>query len=81
MNTVEKIEARLAQNAAKKSLDPNDVYLSHDGQPYFKHYAECVGRFQEGFLRDRVTDDLDVAFSRAVETCERLLPVIKAKAT
>jgi len=40
-----------------------------------------VGRFQEGFLRDRVCHDVDAAFAKAVETAERLIPAIIAKST
>lgn len=56
-----------------------DIYLGHIDQPYGAAYAESVGRFQEGFLRDRVTDDCDEAFTKAVDACQRLLPAIKAK--
>lgn len=62
------------------AYDAEDLYLSHVDQPYGKEYAAAVGRFQEGFLRDKVCRDLDAAFAKAVETCERLLPAIKAKA-
>jgi len=46
------------------------------------HYANCVRRLQDGFLEGRrpVCKDLDAAFERAVETCEGLLPVIRARA-
>ena len=60
-------------------MDHTGIYISHIDQPYGKHYAACVGRFQEGFLRDKVCRDLDAAFERAVETAERLLPAIIAK--
>ena len=42
-------------------------------------YADTVGRFQEGFLADGVTDDLDEAFCRAVDAAERLLPALRNK--
>jgi hypothetical protein len=61
-------------------MDAETLYLSRVDQPYGKHYAETVGRFQEGFLRDKVCKDLDAAFERAVMTAEKLLPAIKAKA-
>jgi len=61
--------------------DADDVYLSHVDKPYGKEWAETVGRFQEGFLRDKVCRDLDAAFAKAVDTAQRLLPVIKAKAS
>jgi hypothetical protein len=46
------------------------------------HYANCVRRFQDGFLEGPrpLCKDPDAAFKRAVETCERLLPVIRARA-
>ena len=62
------------------AYDAEDIYLAHVDKPYGKAWAETVGRFQEGFLRDKVCRDLDAAFAKAVETCERLLPAIKAKA-
>ena len=40
-----------------------DFYLAHVDQPYGGDFADTVGRFQEGFLADRVTDDLDEAFA------------------
>lgn len=60
--------------------EAHDAYLAQDGTPHFKLFAATVGRFQEGFLRDRVTDDLDEAFTRAVDAAMRLLPAIKLKA-
>jgi len=61
-------------------MDAEDLYISHIDQPHGKVYAETVGRFQEGFLRDKVCKDLDAAFVRAVMTAEKLLPAIKIKA-
>jgi len=58
-------------------MTPDDLYLAHVDQPYGKRFAETVGRFQEGFLRDRVCDDLDDAFARAVDAAVRLVPVFK----
>lgn len=60
--------------------DAEDFYIANTGQAHGKEFAEIVGRFQEGFLADRVTDDLDEAFRRAVDTASRLLPAIKARA-
>jgi hypothetical protein len=60
--------------------EAHDAYIAQDGTPHFKLFAATVGRFQEGLLADRVTDDLDVAFARAVDTTVRLLPVLKIKA-
>lgn len=39
-------------------------------------FARIVGRYQEGFLRDRVTDDIDAAFVKAVDTASRLWAAI-----
>jgi hypothetical protein len=60
--------------------EAHDAYLAEDGKPHFKLFAATVGRFQEGFLRDRVTLDLDEAFARGVDAAVRLLPAIKIKA-
>jgi hypothetical protein len=57
-----------------------DIYMDHVDQPYGKEWAKTVGRFQEGFLRDKVCRDLDTAFTKAVDTSLRLLPAIKASA-
>lgn len=57
----------------------HDAYISEIDLPHGKAYAETVGRFQEGFLADGVTADLDEAFRRAVDTTTRLLPVIKMR--
>lgn len=62
------------------SFDAEDIYLSHIDKPYGKVFAQTVGRFQEGFLRDKVCKDLDAAFAKAVEAATRLLPAIIAKA-
>jgi hypothetical protein len=56
----------------------NAVCLS-EGPEIGKAYADTVGRFQEGFLADGVTDDIDEAFRRAVDTTERLLPAIRTR--
>ena len=57
-----------------------DLYIGHIDQPYGGTYAQTVGRFQEGFLRDKVCADLDEAFARAVDCAERALTTIKIKA-
>jgi hypothetical protein len=62
-------------------MDHTDLYISRIEEPYGKVYAQTVGRFQEGFLRDKVCTDLDDAFSRAVDCAERCLDVIKLKAS
>jgi len=77
-NAMDLIAAARARRAV--SADPDDLYARHVDQPYGAAYAAAVARFQEGFLRDRVCRDLDSAFARAVETAERLLPAIMAKA-
>ena len=59
-------------------MDAESIYLSHVDQPYGKHFAATVGRFQEGFLRD-VTSDSDKAFKMAVDSSVRLLSVIKLR--
>ena len=58
----------------------NDLYIGHIDQPYGDVYAQTVGRFQEGFLHDKVCADLDEAFARAVDCAERALTIIKIKA-
>jgi hypothetical protein len=60
-------------------MDAESIYLSHVDKPYGKHFAKAVGRFQEGFLRDK-TPDLDEAFAMAVDSAVRLLPAIKVRA-
>lgn len=61
--------------------DAEDIYISHIDQPYGAMLADTVGRFQEGFLRDKVCRDLDEAFAKAVDAAIRLLPAIKIKAS
>lgn len=58
----------------------HDIYLAEVDQPHGSAFAATVGRFQEGFLSDGVTDDIDDAFTRAVDAANRLLPAIKARA-
>jgi hypothetical protein len=75
---VARVKARRA--AEQITLDQaHDIYMDNVDLPHGKLFAETVGRFQEGFLRDRVTRDLDEAFRRAVDCAMRLLPAIKAK--
>ena len=62
------------------AYDAEDIYLNHIDEPYGAEYAATVGRFQEGFLADKVCADLDAAFFRAVKCAERLLPAIRARA-
>lgn len=62
------------------AYDAEDVYMMHVDKPYGEEWAETVGRFQEGFLRDKVCRDLNSAFAKAVDAAQRLLPAIKAKA-
>ena len=69
--------------AREMEMDHRSIYDNHISQPYGEVYADRVRRFQDGFLRDRVCKGprrLDDAFERAVETCERLLPVIRMQA-
>ena len=58
----------------------HDLYMSREDEPCWQHYAATVGRFQEGFLRDKVCTDVDQAFARAVEAAERAISVIKERA-
>ena len=64
----------------ESAMDHESIYLNHVDQPYGVRYAATVGRFQEGFLRDKVCRDLSAAFERAVEVTERLVPVLKIAA-
>jgi hypothetical protein len=57
-----------------------DLYLEQIDRPHGKDFAAMVGRFQEGFLKDKVCRDLDAAFTRAVDAASRLLPAIKGAA-
>lgn len=61
-------------------MDHHATYMTHRDAPYGAAYVDRVCRFQEGFLRDRVCKDLDASFERAVEVCERLIPVIRIQA-
>ena len=62
------------------TYDAEDIYLSHIDKPYGDKFAAVVGRFQEGFLRDKVCKDIDTAFAKAVDAAVRLLPAIIANA-
>ena len=57
-----------------------DFYIAQIDQPHGSAFAATVGRFQEGFLHDKVTEDLGEAFRRAVDAASRLLPAIKRAA-
>lgn len=61
--------------------DAEDIYLSHIGKPYGDKFAAAVGRFQEGFLRDKVCKDIDAAFAKAVDAAVRLLPAMQGSVT
>jgi len=56
-----------------------DFYISQIDLKHGKEFAVAVGRFQEGFLADGVTDDIDEAFRRAVDSAKRCLNIIKIK--
>ena len=56
-----------------------DFYISQIDLPHGKAFADAVGRFQEGFLRDKVCRDLDSAFVKAVDAASRLLPAMQAR--
>lgn len=60
-------------------MDHHTVYARHADAAYGRYYAACVGRFQEGFLKDRVCRDIDAAFERAVEVCEASIVAIKMR--
>lgn len=57
----------------------HSIYLARVDHPHGKAYAATVGRFQEGFLRDK-TGDLEEAFALAVEAAERANTIIALKA-
>lgn len=62
------------------AYEAEDIYIAHIDKPYGKAFAQTVGHFQEGFLRDKVCKDIDTAFAKAVDVSMRLLPAIIAKA-
>ena len=75
---VARVKARRA--TGEMTLDQaHDACLANIDAPHGRRFAETIGRFQEGFIRDRVTRDVDEAFRRAVDATMRLLPAIKAK--
>jgi len=57
-----------------------DLYIANIDQPHGKLFAQSVGRFQEGFLADGVTDDIDDAFRRGVECAEKFIDLFKVRA-
>lgn len=57
-----------------------DFYIANIDKAHGKEFAAAVGRFQEGFLADDVTSDLNAAFTRAVDVASRLIPAMKVKA-
>jgi hypothetical protein len=59
--------------------EAEDLYISQIDLPHGSMFAASVGRFQEGFLADRVTDDLDEAFRRGVECAAKFIEIFKAK--
>ncbi len=54
-----------------------DTYIAHIHKPYGDKFAAAVGRFQDGFLRDKVCTDIDAAFVKAVDAAVRLLPAMQ----
>ena len=60
--------------------EAHTVYIREVDAPNGKDFAAMVGRFQEGFLADRVTRDIDEAFRRAVEASVKLIPAMNARA-
>lgn len=61
------------------AYDAEDFYIAQIDLPHGKEFAAAVGRFQEGFLRDKVCRDLDSAFIKAVDAASRLLPAMQAR--
>lgn len=64
-------------------MDHMGIYCERIDGPRGHEYAAMVGRFQEGFLKDRVfkgRDRLEKAFNRAVEVAEVMMPAIVARA-
>ena len=61
------------------SYEAEDVYLDHIDAPYGKQFSAIVGRFQEGFLRDKVCKTLDEAFAKAVDAAVRMVPAMRIK--
>lgn len=59
------------------TADAEDTYILHINKPYGDKFAAVVGRFQEGFLRDKICKDIDAAFAKAVDAAVRLLPAMQ----
>lgn len=57
--------------------DAENTYIAHMMGPDGDKFAAAVGRFQEGFLRDKVCKDIDAAFAKAVDAAVRLLPAMQ----
>jgi acyl-CoA synthetase (NDP forming) len=57
-----------------------DFYIDEMTKPHGAAFTKAVGIYQEGFLRDKVTRDVNEAFRRAVDTAKRILPAIIIKA-
>lgn len=53
--------------------EAHDFYIAQIDQPHGTRFAATVGRFQEGFLADKVTRDVDEAFRRAVEASAKFV--------
>lgn len=61
----------------------NDLYMERTllaPEVWADEYAATVGRFQEGFLKDKVCKDVDSAFARAVEAVEKFVSIYRARA-
>jgi hypothetical protein len=56
------------------------AYNAQIDLPHGAIYAAAVRRFQRNFMSERVCRDLDEAFARAVDACERLIPVFRLQA-
>jgi len=56
------------------------AYNAEIDLPHGAIYAAAVRRFQRGFIKDRVCTDIDEAFARAVDACQRLIPVFRLQA-
>ena len=61
--------------------EAEDFYLAQIDQPHGKRFAATVGRFQEGFLADKVTRDIDEAFRRAVEASAKFVGMFRQVAS
>ena len=68
-----------AKAAAPMTYDEAyDIFISRVDAEGGKKYAQMVGRYQEGFLSQKVCADLDDAFTKAVDTTERLWAAVQA---